>query len=314
VLKLAARFPLAVLPTPLVHAPRLSDALGRDVWIKRDDLTGFALGGNKVRPLEVLIGDALDQQCDHVVGCGGQSSNLCSALAAAAATAGLACTVVLYGCEPAVAHPNLTMMRAFGARIVFSGDADRAATPEHAAHVAARLRADGCHPYLVPRGAGCGLAATAYALAAQELADQLTFSPAHVVAAVGSGGTVAGLLAGWVASGLPGALVGVAVSRPLAETHREIVRLARETAGALGVGAPAIDRLRLLDGLGAGFGRADRTTCEASRLALRTEGIVADATYVARAVSVLGSLAGPLVLWHTGGWLGFVSEAMGIER
>jgi 1-aminocyclopropane-1-carboxylate deaminase/D-cysteine desulfhydrase-like pyridoxal-dependent ACC family enzyme len=88
--------------------------------------------------------------------------------------------------------------------------------------------------------------------------------------------------------------------------------LAREAAGALGVGAPAIDRLRLLDGLGAGFGRADRTTCEASRLALRTEGIVADMTYVARAVSVLGSLGGPLVLWHTGGWLGFVGEAMGI--
>jgi D-cysteine desulfhydrase len=133
-----------------------------------------------------------------------------------------------------------------------------------------------------------------------------------VVAAVGSGGTVAGLLAGWATAGLPGALVGVAVSRPLAETRREIGRLAGEAAAILGVDAPALDRLVLLDGLGAGFGRADPATCEASRLALRTEGLVADATYTARAVGALGSLAGPIVLWHTGGWLGFVGDAMGI--
>jgi D-cysteine desulfhydrase len=309
-----ARYPLAVLPTPLVHVPRLSAALGRDVWIKRDDLTGFALGGNKVRPLEVLMADALDRECDHVVGCGGPGSNLCSALAAATATAGLACTLVLYGRPPAGVHPNLAMMRAFGARTVFTGDPDRAATPDHAAVVAARLRAEGCHPYVVPRGAASGLGATAYASAAHELADQLTFSPAHVVVAVGSGGTVAGLLAGWAASALPGTLVAVAVSRPLAETHREVSRLADEAARLLGHGAPAGDRLVLLDGLGAGFGRADRSTCEAARVALRTEGILADTTYVARAVAALGSLSGPLVLWHTGGWLGVVGDAIGVSH
>ena len=92
-----ARFPLAVLPTPLVAAPRLSEALEREVWIKRDDLTGFAFGGNKVRPLEVLVADALDRGCDHMVGCGGPASNLGPALAAAAGTAGLGCTIVLFG-------------------------------------------------------------------------------------------------------------------------------------------------------------------------------------------------------------------------
>lgn len=306
-----ARFPLAVLPTPLLQAPRLSAALGREVWVKRDDLTGFALGGNKVRPLEVLLADALDQECDHVVGCGGPSSNLCSALAAAAATAGIACTLVLYGGQPLGAHPHLAMMRAFGARTMFTGDPDRAATPRHAAVVAARLRADGCHPYLVPRGGASGLGATAYACAAHELADQLTFSPAHVVVATGSGGTVAGLLAGWAAAGLPGTLVAVAVSRPIAETHREVTRLTGEASRVLGYGAPAGDRLVLLDGRGAGFGRADRSTSEAARLALRTEGLLADTTYVARAVAALGSLSGPVVLWHTGGWLGVVGDAIG---
>jgi D-cysteine desulfhydrase len=311
VLTLPTRFPLAVLPTPLVHAPRLSAELDRDVWIKRDDLTGFALGGNKVRTLEVLVAEALERRCDHVVGCGGPASNLCSALAAAAATAGLGCTVVLHGNEPAAAHPNLAMMRAFGARVCFTGDPDRSSTPEHAALVADRLRSRGCHPYVVPRGAASGPAATAYALAAEELASQLTFRPAHVVAPVGSGGTLAGLLAGWKTFGLPGTLVGVAVSRALAETHREVVRLSAEAAGALGADQPDIDRLRLVDGLGAGFGRHDPSTCDAARLAMRTEGIMADTTYVARAVATLGSLRGPLVLWHTGGWLGCVGDAMG---
>jgi D-cysteine desulfhydrase len=306
-----ARFPLAVLPTPLVHAPRLSAVLDREVWIKRDDLTGFALGGNKVRALEVLVAEALDQRCDHVVGCGGPGSNLCSTLAAAAATAGLGCTLVLHGNEPPIAHPNLAMMRAFGARITFTGDPDRASTPEHAAAAADRLRSRGCEPYVVPRGAASGSGATAYALAAEELATQLTFRPAHVVAPVGSGGTLAGLLAGWATFDLPGTLVGVAVSRPLVETRREVVRLACEAASALGTRGPDIDRLRLLDGLGAGFGRPDRTTCDAAHLALRTEGLMADTTYVARAVAVLESLGDPVVLWHTGGWLGCVGDALG---
>ena len=305
------RFPLAVLPTPLVHAPRLSAALDRDVWIKRDDLTGFAVGGNKVRALEVLVAEALDQGCDHLVGCGGPASNLGPALAAAAATAGLGCTLVLHGSEPAVAHPNLAMMRAFGARTRFTGDPDRSTTPEHATAAADRLRRGGRRPYVVPRGAASGSAATAYALAAGELAAQLTFRPAHAVVAAGSGGTLAGLLAGWSTFDLPGTLVGVAVSRPLAETSREVLRLACQAAGALGTGEPDTDRLRLLDGLGAGFGRPDRATCDAARLALRTEGIMADTTYVARAVAALGSLDGPLVLWHTGGWLGCVGDAMG---
>jgi 1-aminocyclopropane-1-carboxylate deaminase/D-cysteine desulfhydrase-like pyridoxal-dependent ACC family enzyme len=312
VLTLPARFPLAVLPTPLVHAPRLSTALDREVWIKRDDLTGFALGGNKVRTLEVLVAEALDRRCDHLVGCGGPGSNLCSALAAAAATAGLGCTVVLHGSEPVDAHPNLAMMRAFGARIRFTGDPDRASTPEHAAAASDRLRSRGHRPYVVPRGAASGAGATAYALAAEELASQLTFLPAHVVVPVGSGGTVAGLLAGWATFGLPGTLVGVAVSRPLAETRREVVRLSVEAAGALGAARPDTKRLRVVDGLGAGFGRPDPTTCDAARLATRTEGIMADTTYVARAVAALGSVGGPLVLWHTGGWLGCVGDAMGL--
>jgi D-cysteine desulfhydrase len=308
------RFPLALLPTPLVPAPRLGEALGRELWIKRDDLTGFALGGNKVRTLEVLVAHALDRRCDHVVGSAGPGSNLGPALAAAAGTARLGCTIVLFGAEPRALHPNLAMMRAFGARVVFTGDPDRGATSRYAEAEAERLRARGCRPYVMPRGAACGLGATAYAQAAGELAAQLTVTPTHVVVAAGSGGTAAGLLAGWSAFDLPGELVAVAVSRPLDETGAEIGRLAAEAAGILGTPEPPIHRLRLIDGLGRGFGLADATTCEAARLALRAEGVLADATYVARAVAALAALDGPLVLWHTGGWLGLVGEAMGVPH
>jgi 1-aminocyclopropane-1-carboxylate deaminase/D-cysteine desulfhydrase-like pyridoxal-dependent ACC family enzyme len=308
------RFPLAVLPTPLVPAPRLGEALGREIWIKRDDLTGFALGGNKVRTLEVLVADALDRGCDHMVGSGGPGSNLGPALAAAAGTAGLGCTIVLFGSEPRTVHPNLAMMRAFGARLVFTGDPDRAATSSYAEGEAERLRARGRRPYLVPRGAASGLGATGYARAAGELAAQLTIAPAHVVVAAGSGGTAAGLLAGWSAFDLPGALVAVAVSRPVDETAGEIGRLSAEAAAILGSPQPALSALRLVDGLGRGFGLADPGICEAVRLALRTEGLLADVTYVARAVAALAALDGPLVLWHTGGGLGAVGEAMGVPH
>jgi 1-aminocyclopropane-1-carboxylate deaminase/D-cysteine desulfhydrase-like pyridoxal-dependent ACC family enzyme len=308
------RFPLAVLPTPLVPAPRLSAALDREIWVKRDDLTGFAFGGHKVRPLEVLVADALAQGADHLVGTGGPGSNLCTALAAAAAVAGLACTVVLYGAPPADPHPNLAVMRAFGADVVFTRDPDRAATPRHAAEVAARLAAAGHRPYVLPRGGATGLGAAAYALAAEELAEQLAFPPENVVVPVGSGGTVAGLVAGWVACGLPGRIVGVAVSRPLAETRTEVERLAAEAVGLLGLEPVALGPLRLVDRLGDGFGVTDSGVRDAARLAYRTEGLVADATYVARAVEVLASLEPPIVLWHTGGTLGFVAEAMGIEH
>jgi 1-aminocyclopropane-1-carboxylate deaminase/D-cysteine desulfhydrase-like pyridoxal-dependent ACC family enzyme len=306
------RFPLAVLPTPLVPALRLSAALDREIWVKRDDLTGFAFGGNKVRSMEVLVADALAQGADHVIGAGGPGSSLCTTLAAAAGAAGLACTVVLYGEPPPDPHPNVAVMRAFDADVVFTGDPDRAATPHHASAVAAQLRTSGHRPYLLPRGGATGLGATAYALAAEELADQLAFAPEHVVVPVGSGGTVAGLLAGWGACGLPGRLVGVAVSRPLAETRAEVERLAAEAAGLLGVDGAMLDRLDLVDGLGAGFGVADARTRDAARLAHRTEGLLADAAYVARAVDVLGTLDPPIVLWHTGGTLGVVADAMGI--
>jgi D-cysteine desulfhydrase len=121
------RFPLTALPTPLQPAVRLSAALaGPPILVKRDDLTGFALGGNKARKLEYLLGDALATGCDVLLTGGGPDSNHCQAAAAAARVAGLACELVLYGDEPRQPRVNLALARRSGASVSFTGDRDRA--------------------------------------------------------------------------------------------------------------------------------------------------------------------------------------------
>ena len=228
------RWPLAALPTPLVRAPRLGERLGLDLWIKRDDLTGFATAGNKARALELLLGDALRAGCDHVVGCGGPSSNLCAGLALASATAGLRCTLVLYGDGTGTGHPNLTVARAAGAAIVHTGDPDRETVEPRAAEVAADLRAGGARPYVVPRGGATPVGAAGFAIAAAELAAQRAPAGARVVIAAGSGASAAGLLAGLAATGADLTVVAAAVSRPVADTRRRIVELAAACADLVG--------------------------------------------------------------------------------
>src|SRR6266516_2733008 len=126
-----ARFPLAVLPTPLQPAARLSAVLaGPPILVKRDDLTGFALGGNKVRKLEYLMGAALAAGSEVLLTGGGPDSNHCQAAAAAARVAGLACELVLYGDEPPQPRPNLELARRFGASVEFTGDPDRASVDD----------------------------------------------------------------------------------------------------------------------------------------------------------------------------------------
>src|SRR6266545_644856 len=194
-----ARFPLAVLPTPLQPAVRLSAALaGPSILIKRDDLTGFALSGNKARKLEYLLGDALAAGCGVLLTGGGPDSNHCQAAAAAARVAGLACELVLYGDKPRQPRPNLELARRFGASVEFTGAPDRGSVDAALASRAEQLRAAGRRPYVIPRGGATPLGAVGYALAVHELAGQLAeldTDPAVVLVATGSCGTQAGLVA-----------------------------------------------------------------------------------------------------------------------
>ena len=322
------RFPLAILPTPLVRAPRLEAALGSPpIWVKRDDLTGFGFAGNKARKLELLVADALRQGCDVLVTGGGPDSNHCRDTAAAARVAGLDCEVVLYGGAPERCDGNLAWMRSFGAGLHFTGEADRSSVDRGIDRLAGALAAAGRSAYAIPRGGATPLGAAAYAEAALELAAQLEGAgvrPEVIVVATGACGTQAGLVAGAAAAGLPWRILGAAVSRPPEECRRRVLSLARGCAALLGTALPQPAAVEVVDARGPGHGVASSEGREAARIAAAHEGLLLDATFTAKAMALLialirapgeapgpgtsawpsgrgGLVGGPAVFVHTGG-------------
>lgn len=302
-MRLPPRFSLAVLPTPLVRAHRLEAALRcGPVLLKRDDLAGFAAAGNKTRPLEYLVGAALAEGADVLVTGGGPGSNFCPAAALAARAAGLDCELVVWG--DVAGSANLALAAAAGARLQPTGEADRDTVDTLVDSRAAELTAQGRRPYAVPRGGSTAVGAAGFAVAAVELADQLGAPPALIVLAVGSGGSVAGLVTGLAALGLAWPVLGVSVSRPLLEITDRVTELAGECAALLA--APVPPPPELVDARGAGFGVASPRERGCARLALHTEGLLLDDTYGAEAFTVLvdrvrADQGGPVVYWHTGG-------------
>jgi 1-aminocyclopropane-1-carboxylate deaminase/D-cysteine desulfhydrase-like pyridoxal-dependent ACC family enzyme len=315
---------LAVLPTPLVSAPRLAGAMGTgSLHIKRDDLTGFAIAGNKARPLEFLIADASREHAGTIVTGGAPGSNFCAAAAAAALRAGLACHLVIAG-DPAPAGPGLALALSWGATVTWTHAADRGSVDAALPHAAADVAARGGRPYLIPRGGATALGAVGYALAAFELHRQLAergIGPASVVVAVGSGGTMAGIVAGNVLLGRPWTLVGASVSRPAQEASRQVLTLAGQCVRML---TPAAVRpagvspadAEIVDARGPGHGRASPEGNAAAHEAMRTEGLMVDPVYTAKALSLVGRRAATesVIFWQTGGLLDAVAAAAWEQR
>ncbi|MDT7705250.1 MAG: hypothetical protein QOG20_857 [Pseudonocardiales bacterium] len=307
----APRFPLCVRPTPLVRALRLESALrSSPLLVKRDDLIGFAVAGNKARPLEYLIGAALQHGAEVLVTGGGPGSNFVAAAAVAARTAGLDCELVIWG-DPRGA-PNIAIAEAAGARVLPTGGNDRSEIDILVAERAAELTVAGRQAFAVPRGGSTALGALGFADAAVELTAQLgrdageTTLPSAIVLPVGSGGSCAGLLAGLAGCGVDIPVVGVSVSRPPAEIRATVLALAAQCAALRGTPAPRPDLLEIIDARGPGFGNVTPLETERARLALRTEGFLLDPTYGAEAFSVAvdrvrGHETGPVLWWHTGG-------------
>ena len=178
-MKVPTRFHLAHLPTPLEPMERLSETLGGPrLWIKRDDQTGLATGGNKTRKLEYLMADALDQEADVVLTVGAAQSNHCRQTAAAAARAGLDCVLVLRGEAPPRDRwtGNLLLDDLLGARIWWAGGHDPLSTLEAASEAE---RAAGRKPYVIPLGGSNAVGASAYALAFEELWGQMAALGVH---------------------------------------------------------------------------------------------------------------------------------------
>jgi len=184
-----------VLPTPLVRARGLERVLAcGPIYVKRDDLTGFGVSGNKARPLEFLIGDALAQGADVLVAAGAPSSNFCAAAALAARTVGLDCDLLFPGPPPTTPSVNVELARAAGARLCFDVVATREELDAAVVAHAESLLSHGRQPYAVPRGGATAVGASGFACAAKELAEQaeaIGITPEVVVVATGSGGTQA---------------------------------------------------------------------------------------------------------------------------
>jgi len=292
---------LASWPTPLEPAPRLARALGLgedDLWVKRDDLAGPAGGGNKIRKLEYTCADALAAGAQVLVTSGAPQSNHARLTAAAAARLGLDAVLVLEGDPPPTARGNLLLDHLLGAEVVWAGEVDAAGLAAEVGRQAQRLREAGRTVYEVPFGGSSPLAAQGYVDAARELEQQAP-GLQHVVAALGSGGTMAGLVVGLGAERVLGVHTG-AVEQP-EETVRGLLT-------GMGVQPTAALRLRL-DQVGAGYAALTGPVRDALRLAARTEGLVLDPTYTGRALAGLvaevaegGIQAGErTVFLHSGG-------------
>ncbi|MCB8989010.1 MAG: D-cysteine desulfhydrase family protein [Ardenticatenaceae bacterium] len=306
------RVKIAHLPTPLHPMERLSKHLsGPTLYIKRDDTTGLATGGNKARKLEFLVAEALAQGCDHLVTVGAAQSNHCRQTAAAAAQYGLGCSLVMKGEEPPLKTGNLLLDDLLGAHMYWTTDRD---TNKVMGEVVAELRTMGRKPYVIPLGGSNVVGATGYVLAMQELMAQATAVPLNIdfiVVASGSGGTQAGMVLGAEVYGFRGQILGISVSSEASALTTQIAALATATATHLGLGTLSLaDKVNVNDDyLGDGYGIVSETEREALRMVAQLEGIVLDPVYTGRAMGGLIDLIrwgaftrGQTVLfWHTGG-------------
>ncbi|HDT6543736.1 TPA: D-cysteine desulfhydrase [Kluyvera ascorbata] len=310
------RFPRLELigaPTPLEYLPRFSDYIGRDIFIKRDDVTPLAMGGNKLRKLEFLAADALREGADTLVTAGAIQSNHVRQTAAVAAKLGLHCVALLENpmgtkAENYLSNGNRLLLDLFNTQV----DMCEALTDPNAqlAELATRLEAQGFRPYVIPVGGSNALGALGYVESALEIAQQCegAVSISSVVVASGSAGTHAGLAVGLEQVMPEAELIGVTVSRKVADQLPKVVTLQQEIARSLELTATA--GITLWDDYFApAYGIPNDDGMEAVKLLARLEGILLDPVYTGKAMAgLIDGISqkrfkdeGPILFIHTGG-------------
>jgi len=307
------RTALISLPTPLEPLPALSRRLGLTVFAKRDDLTGVGGGGNKLRKLEFLIGDAQRNGAGTLLTTGGVQSNHARLTAAAAARCGLGCELILKGAQPDKIEGNLRLNHLFGARTVFCDAPDYAAIDTIMERRAAEILAEGGRAAVIPLGGATALGTIGYVLAARETFAQLdavSEADAVLVVAGGTGSTAAGLALG-AALWRPGTrFVVISASWSEERLLAEILRHVREAADLLRIAPPAMPELTVdASWIGPGYTRVTPAALSALQSLARSDGVLLDMTYTAKAMAGLIGLAArgafasdrPVVFVHTGG-------------
>jgi D-cysteine desulfhydrase len=317
---LPSRVLLGQYPTRVRPLPHLGDRLGGPaLFVKHDDETGSVLSGNKVRKLEFLLAEAQEQRCDLVVTCGAVASNHCRATAAAARRLGMDSLLFLRGEDPGTRDGNLLLDAMLGSRLRFITPEAYARRSEIMATAADEARVAGRRPYVIPEGGSNARGALGYLACIDEIIAQADpgepFPWDHVVAAVGSGGTLAGMLLGVKRRGLPLTVWGVNVCDSAAHFVARVLEIAAEFSVqfprlAATFSPIAAKDVRILDGYTEpGYGKATPEVMELVRSAARTEGLFLDPVYTGKAMLGLiteaqrgrfGSV-GRVLFLHTGG-------------
>ncbi len=309
------RISLGFYPTPLVKLESLTKLLaGPEIYIKRDDLTGLALGGNKTRKLDYFLGDAVEKGCDVLITGGAQQSNHCRQTAAAAAQYGLQCHLVLGGHQPDEFNGNLLLDKLLGAHLHFCGNLRKG---EKIPEIVDELRTIGKSPYVIPYGGSNSIGTLGFVSAVEELNLQMKHKSlhfSHIVFASSSGGTQAGLMVGKSLYGLDTEILGIGIDKDEIEglpLETFVLKLANATALKLNLEMNFHKNDIYLNNnyLGEGYGIVGEAEKEAIDFLARSEGILLDPVYTAKAMAGLIDLIrkqqfykkDKVLFWHTGG-------------
>ncbi|MDN4593263.1 1-aminocyclopropane-1-carboxylate deaminase/D-cysteine desulfhydrase [Polycladomyces subterraneus] len=321
-----SRYPLMWGETPLHRLHGLERVTGlKECWVKRDDLTGIAFGGNKVRKLEYLLGDALAKGCDTVITGGSPQSNHARLTAACARRAGLEPWLCFAGKHMGIQQGNLLLDHILGAEMKTTGVYGSKPLLEEMEKWAEVARQKGKKPYVVPVGGSTPIGDYGYKRAWDVLLDQLAQSGAHpesIVLAVGSGGTLAGLLAGKVLHPAPIKLIGISVWLKADELIPEVVRMANDLLAFLGSDRRlSAAEVHVEDAyIGKKYGVPSDAGNEAIRLLARSEGLFVDPIYTGKALAGLldlfhcGKIGSRVLFWHTGGTPALFTHAHSFTR
>ncbi len=309
------RIRFAHLPTPIEPLPRISAELsGPSLLVKRDDLTGVAFGGNKIRKLEYLLAEAQSHGAQTIITAGAVQSNLCRQTAAVCAHLNFDCILVLSGEKPASVTGNLLLDQLFNAKIVWTSHQER---DQMLQQTFQKAWESGQRPYLIPYGGSNTTGASAYAFAMKELLDQ-NYQPDWITFASSSAGTQAGLVIGARLFGFKGKVLGISVDETAVDLQARVASLASATADVLGEKVDFLpqDIIVSADYLGKGYGVMGAPEIEAIRLFARLEGLLLDPVYTGRAAAGLIDLIRKgffkpeetVLFWHTGGTPALFSE------
>jgi D-cysteine desulfhydrase len=284
--------PLCTLPTPLHRLDVLSRKLGAEVWIKRDDLTGFAMGGNKARKAEFLLADALRKGCDVVLTAGPIQSNHARVIAAAARRFSMGCHLFLAGEDSKPHTGNMLLNALANAQIHHVASNERQPAMEA---FAGQLRDEGKRPYVIPVGGSNEVGALGYVLGFQEFENQsrsLETGPTTLIFASSSGGTHAGILAGHALTNSHVKLLGMRVDRD-PNPERLICSVANALSKGLGLTKQFHESDVVLnsDYVGEGYGVPSEGGVAALKELWGSEGILLDPVYTAKAMAGLMDLA-----------------------